>query len=160
MNPAPVGVDGEHPVAELALSLDRDPGAPAVARAAIAGFCEGRHVSGSVLSTLLLLVSEIVTNAVVHADAEPSQPVGFAAWLHRAFVRVEVTDQGSGFTVQARDPSRLGRRVRALPAREAGPALGPEPGARDDRVVRGRHLNCPAAPGAGGRCPARTRRRS
>jgi anti-sigma regulatory factor (Ser/Thr protein kinase) len=94
-------------VAELALSLDRDPGAPAVARAAMAGFCEGRSVSGSVLSTLLLLVSEIVTNAVIHADAEPSEPVGFAAWLHRAFVRVEVTDQGSGFTVQPRDPSRL-----------------------------------------------------
>ena len=107
MNTASVSVDGEGPLAELALSLDRDPDAPSVARAALAGFCEGRNVSGSVLSTLLLLVSETVTNAVVHADAEPSEPVGFAAWLHRAFVRVEVTDQGSGFTVQPRDPSRL-----------------------------------------------------
>ncbi|HET9101773.1 MAG TPA: ATP-binding protein [Solirubrobacteraceae bacterium] len=102
-----MSVDGEQPPADLALSLDRDPGAPSVARAAITGFCEGRDLSGAVLSTLLLLVSEIVTNAVVHADAPGSAPVRFAAWLHAAFVRVEVTDQGSGFTAQPRDPDRV-----------------------------------------------------
>ena len=107
MIPAPPVAGGEPPVAELALSLQRDHDAPSVARAAIAGFCEGRDVHRAALSTLLLLVSEIVTNAVVHPDASPAAPIRFAARLHRAMVRVEVTDQGSGFTARPRDPDRI-----------------------------------------------------
>jgi anti-sigma regulatory factor (Ser/Thr protein kinase) len=60
------------------------------------------------LATLTLLVSEIVTNAVIHPDARPTDSIGFAARAYRGFVRVEVTDQGSGFTPTPRDPAQVG----------------------------------------------------
>lgn len=108
MNPAPTSVEGEQPAATLSLSLERDRDAPSVARAAIAGFCDRLNVDSTLLATLMLLVSEIVTNAVVHPDARREERIGFAARLHRDVIRVEVTDQGSGFTPRPRDPRQLG----------------------------------------------------
>jgi anti-sigma regulatory factor (Ser/Thr protein kinase) len=108
LNPAAASVEGGHPAAELSLSLERDHDAPAVARAAIVGFCEGRGVDSTVVSTLMLLVSEVVTNAVIHPNTKRDAPIGFAARLRRDFIRVEVTDQGSGFTPRTRDPQQVG----------------------------------------------------
>jgi anti-sigma regulatory factor (Ser/Thr protein kinase) len=60
------------------------------------------------LSTLALLVSELVSNAVLHSDAPASSNIQLCArQLGPDGVRVEVTDQGSGFTVVPRDPERL-----------------------------------------------------
>jgi anti-sigma regulatory factor (Ser/Thr protein kinase) len=100
------GRSREHPT--LCLTLDRDPAAPSLARAAVTGFSKGRRMSEESLSTLALLVSELVSNAVVHSDAPPTSNIKLCARrLGAEGVRVEVTDQGSGFTVIPRDPSRL-----------------------------------------------------
>ncbi|HZG48994.1 MAG TPA: ATP-binding protein [Thermoleophilaceae bacterium] len=46
---------------------------------------------------VLLLATEIVTNAVRHGGAGPDQPVRVELGLHSALVRVAVFDQGPGF---------------------------------------------------------------
>ena len=45
----------------------------------------------------LLLASELVTNAVVHAGLEPGEPIEVAAECDRRSARVEVRDEGKGF---------------------------------------------------------------
>jgi anti-sigma regulatory factor (Ser/Thr protein kinase) len=54
----------------------------------------------------MLLVSEIVTNAVIHPDVKPSARVRVRARVTRGIIRVEIKDQGSGFTPRPRDASR------------------------------------------------------
>lgn len=95
----------EEPI--LRLDLERSPEAPSLARAAIVGFFEERDMSAAVLATLTLLVSELVSNAVIHSDAPAASAVVVCARaLDGGTVRVEVTDQGSGFTPLPRDPER------------------------------------------------------
>jgi len=52
---------------------------------------------GSVRADVLLLVTELVTNAVRHAGVGPEQPVRVGLRRLPQRVRVEVTDPGSGF---------------------------------------------------------------
>jgi anti-sigma regulatory factor (Ser/Thr protein kinase) len=92
----------------LRITLGRNPLAPSRARAAVAGFSMQRRISPAGLDTLSLLVSELVSNAVVHSDAPATSDIELCALqLAPDSVRVEVTDQGSGFTARARDPDRL-----------------------------------------------------
>ncbi len=94
--------------ATLRLTLERDPQAPSLARAAVTGFSKQRKMSPESLSTLALLVSELVSNAVVHSDAPARSDIHLCARLVGSDgVRVEVTDQGSGFTAVPRDPERI-----------------------------------------------------
>jgi anti-sigma regulatory factor (Ser/Thr protein kinase) len=51
----------------------------------------------SIRDDVLLLVTELVTNAVRHAGVGPEQPVRVGLRLSPRRVRVEVTDPGSGF---------------------------------------------------------------
>ena len=51
----------------------------------------------SVRADVLLLVTELVTNAVRHASVGPEQPVRVGLRRLPRLVRVEVTDPGSGF---------------------------------------------------------------
>jgi serine/threonine-protein kinase RsbW len=91
----------------LQISLERNTQAPSLARAAISGFCEDSKISPESLATLTLLVSEVVSNAVLHPDAHPaSEIVLWARQMDQGAIRVEVTDQGSGFTPAPRDPSQ------------------------------------------------------
>jgi anti-sigma regulatory factor (Ser/Thr protein kinase) len=91
----------------LRLDLERSPEAPSLARAAISRFFEERGVSPQTLATLTLLVSELVSNAVIHSDAAPTSAIELLAReLDGGGVRVEVTDRGSGFTPGPRDPDR------------------------------------------------------
>ena len=95
----------------LRIGLERNSEAPSVARAAVAGFFEEkeREVDPGTLSTLTLLVSELVSNAVVHPHAPPSSGILLCVrLLGKNAVRVEVTDQGDGFTPVSRDPSQRG----------------------------------------------------
>jgi anti-sigma regulatory factor (Ser/Thr protein kinase) len=99
------GVDA--PVLEI--SLERSLQAPSLARAAITGFLDGSEVDPGSLATLTLLVSEVVTNAVLHSDAAPlSEILMSARRLDNDTVRVEIIDQGGGFTPTPRDPARPG----------------------------------------------------
>jgi anti-sigma regulatory factor (Ser/Thr protein kinase) len=91
----------------LRISLEPSPAAPSLARAAITGFSDGREIAPARLATLALLVSEVVTNAVIHAQAPAeSEIILCARLLEEGAVRVEVTDSGGGFTPAPRDLTR------------------------------------------------------
>jgi anti-sigma regulatory factor (Ser/Thr protein kinase) len=92
-------------VPDLEIDLEASREAPRVARSAVAGFSETLALEPVTLATLLLLVSELVTNSVVHPDT-PSK-IRLRARVRADRIRVEVTDAGSGFTPRPRDRSRL-----------------------------------------------------
>jgi anti-sigma regulatory factor (Ser/Thr protein kinase) len=92
---------------ELRLSLERDPQAPSLARRAVADLTENGGFPPEELATLTLLVSELVSNAVLHSDAPSASDILLQAQLlEEGAVRVEVIDRGSGFTATPRDPAR------------------------------------------------------
>ena len=91
----------------LRVSFGRSPQAPSLARAAIIGFCEESTLPPERLDVLILLVSELVSNAVVHSDAPKASEIELCiSRLGQDAMRVEVIDQGSGFTPTPRDPSQ------------------------------------------------------
>ncbi len=93
----------------LRISLQRGPRAPSLARAAILGFSEDSELPPERLDVLTLLVSELVSNAVVHSGAcEASEIELCARRLGPCAMRVEVIDQGIGFTPAPRDASQPG----------------------------------------------------
>ena len=92
----------------LKLELTRNGSAPLLARAAIAGFCRDADSSPGTIATVTLLVSEVVTNAVIHPELNPPGKIGLYARLERGAIRVEVTDGGSGFSPTLRSPDPLG----------------------------------------------------
>jgi anti-sigma regulatory factor (Ser/Thr protein kinase) len=90
--------------ARLGLELPRTPGSPGISRrwleerfAAQLDDCE--------LATAKLLISELVTNAVVHGRGR----IGVRAWSEGDHVHVEVTDEGTGFVRVFRTPGQDGR---------------------------------------------------
>jgi anti-sigma regulatory factor (Ser/Thr protein kinase) len=97
----------EKSVLELEFEQNRE--APSLARAAISGFSENRDMDAATLATLTLLVSEVVTNAVIHPEVEPPGAIRLAARIAGGRIRVEVTDEGSGFTPEPQDPSQSDR---------------------------------------------------
>jgi anti-sigma regulatory factor (Ser/Thr protein kinase) len=91
----------------MRIGLERDPQAPSLARAAVTGFVERSELAAAERGTLTLLVSELVSNAVLHSDAPPASGIVLRAHLlDEDAVRVEVIDGGSGFTATPRDPER------------------------------------------------------
>jgi len=94
--------------AVLRIGLPRTAEAPSAARAAIAGFLDGPAVEPGTLASLRLLVSELVSNAVVHSDASPASEIVLCARRLADAVRVEVTDRGRGFIPRPRDADRHG----------------------------------------------------
>jgi anti-sigma regulatory factor (Ser/Thr protein kinase) len=98
---------GRHDTPALHLELEPGPGAPAEARAAIAAFSETHGLTTDTLATLILLISELVTNAVIHPEVQPPADISLLARLAGTMIRVEITDQGTGFTPQQRDPTRI-----------------------------------------------------
>jgi anti-sigma regulatory factor (Ser/Thr protein kinase) len=98
----------------LDLQLQRDESAPGVARAAVAGLCEQAGVTGVPCHTLLLLVSEIVTNAVVHSKASSGTPIRFTVEVKPEHVRVDVHDGGPDFAPPAGRPELGGWGLRLL----------------------------------------------
>jgi serine phosphatase RsbU (regulator of sigma subunit)/anti-sigma regulatory factor (Ser/Thr protein kinase) len=92
------------PQRELNLRLARDPHAVRVARDAI-GDLEAA-LGHAELANVRLLVSELVTNSVRHAQVSPDDTIELRAVVFEDRVRVEVTDQGAGFDWPARIPDR------------------------------------------------------
>lgn len=88
------------------LQLERDVRAPAIARTEIAACCRELELGGSLCQSLILLVSEVVSNAVRHSPAEANAPVELVATFGEQTIRVMVTDAGDGFTPRPRDPAR------------------------------------------------------
>jgi len=85
----------------MQLSLPPDATTPGVARTALE---EGLSVPARVLPDLQLLVSELVTNSVRHADLAPGQRIELRVHAEPGTVRVEVEDPGPGFTPTPRRP--------------------------------------------------------
>lgn len=92
----------------LRLELERDVNAPAIARSAVAEQLAAVGVDGSFRQTVVLLVSEVVSNAVRHSRAPAGSAISLDAQVTDRAVRVAVTDAGAGFTPRPRDPDRLG----------------------------------------------------
>ena len=86
---APTATDSH----EVLLALEPRPESARMARRALA--THGLHAD--VEHTVTLLASEIVGNAVRHANLEPDQRIVFFARLSEDFAHVEVADQGEGF---------------------------------------------------------------
>jgi anti-sigma regulatory factor (Ser/Thr protein kinase) len=92
----------------LRLALARNVEAPGIARAAVSELCTDLDLSSSASHTLLLLVSEVVSNAVLHSEGPPDAPIGLAADVRDEAVTIAVTDAGEGFVPRRRDPTRTG----------------------------------------------------
>jgi serine/threonine-protein kinase RsbW len=79
--------------------LPPEAGAPGVARDLLRGWV-GAALQPDQLDTARLLVSELVTNAVLHGEGE----ITVRAWRQPGLLRVEVRDQGEGFAHRGRRP--------------------------------------------------------
>jgi anti-sigma regulatory factor (Ser/Thr protein kinase) len=91
----------------LRMNLERDRQAPLLARRAVAGLTEKREFPPEEMAMLTLLVSELVSNAVLHSDAPSASGILLQAqFLEEGAVRVEVIDRGSGFTAKPRDQTQ------------------------------------------------------
>jgi anti-sigma regulatory factor (Ser/Thr protein kinase) len=93
--------------APLELALERNVQAPAIARAAISGLCQDLRLAGSLRQTLVLLISEVVSNAVLHSSAPDEAPITVTAMVTPDVFHITVTDAGDGFTPAQRDPARV-----------------------------------------------------
>ena len=88
----------------LACGLD----APLLARAHVSRWLDGRG-DAELCSDACLLVTELVTNSVLHADQPPDAPLRITAAALDGLVRVEVQDQGHGpVRRRASDPRKGG----------------------------------------------------
>jgi two-component sensor histidine kinase len=79
---------------EVLLALEPRPESARLVRRALAS--NGLHED--VEHTVTLLATEVVGNAVRHASLRADQRIVFFARLAEDFARVEVADQGAGFT--------------------------------------------------------------
>jgi anti-sigma B factor antagonist len=93
-----MAVDALSPVERVELELPLDARSPARARAEVRELLEGRDQAQA--GDVVLLTSEIVTNAVIHPSAGPADVVGLRIFTYEEGIRVEVEDSGQGF-----DPS-------------------------------------------------------
>jgi two-component sensor histidine kinase len=78
---------------EMLLALEPRPESARLARRAL----HAHGVHEDIEHTVTLLATEIVGNAVRHAELRPDQRIVFFARLHGDFARIEVADPGQGF---------------------------------------------------------------
>ena len=93
--------------APLELELERNVEAPARARAAVSELSAALGLEAVTVHTLVLLVSELVTNAVLHSNGPSDAPVRLTACASDGAVRVTVSDAGGGFEPRPRDPASI-----------------------------------------------------
>ena len=88
----------------LVLELPAKPTAVPAARRALLG-CNG-ELPSSIRDDVLLLVTELVSNAVRHAEPGADRAVRVELRRRRRMVRVAVFDGGGGFTAEAPHATR------------------------------------------------------
>jgi anti-sigma regulatory factor (Ser/Thr protein kinase) len=81
--------------AEVSAEVVPGPGAAAEARRALEGL--GDLLSPGKLEDVRLLVSELVTNSVLHAGLSPDEAITVTVTVQGGLVRGEVHDRGPGF---------------------------------------------------------------
>lgn len=93
------------PATLVVIHLRPEPSAAAVARQLVTATCEASGISPEVCATAALLVSELVTNAVLHAGTKVRLEVHPAG----SRVRVNVSDEDAQGPVQVkpRNPTAL-----------------------------------------------------
>jgi anti-sigma regulatory factor (Ser/Thr protein kinase) len=87
----------------MTIELHGGPEAVGAARHAIDEFVDQEHLPRA--DDLRLLVSELVTNSVLHGGAGPDDSVQLNVDLPDDRIRVEVCDDGDGWTEQMRSAS-------------------------------------------------------
>jgi len=104
LSPRTPGAPPAEPFLErVEIALTHDPHAPARARVELRQAILGR-LSDRDSATATLLTSELVTNAVIHARQAVGGSVGLRITTYSDGVRVEVTDEGSGFDPEGLRP--------------------------------------------------------
>jgi serine/threonine-protein kinase RsbW len=94
----------EH-AASLRRSIPADPSAPSAARKAVKDFLRGVGADPGALSDVLLAVSEVVTNCVVHAyRGEPGGKVDLEARRNGDSLLLSVADDGAGMAPRHDSP--------------------------------------------------------
>lgn len=117
------------PAAALKLSVSADAAAVPAVRRSADGLASALVEDAS--GRLRLLISELVSNAVLHGAGTESGPLQVGVFISKEKIRVEVTDTGGGLAAPtpAADPEREGgyglRLVEAL-ADRWGSKLGDE----------------------------------
>jgi anti-sigma regulatory factor (Ser/Thr protein kinase) len=86
--------------------IEPEPEGPAQARRIIADELASR-VPAPVVDDIKLMVSELVTNGIVHGSTEPNAPV-MLDLLVNGHIRCRVLDHGQGFAGSARSRGRGG----------------------------------------------------
>ena len=86
------------------IELPREPMAPSRARTEIREALAGR-LDDAEIATVVLLTSELVTNAVIHPEAAEGSTLELRIWVYRDGVKVEVEDPGKGFDPADRSSS-------------------------------------------------------
>ena len=94
------------PSKSLALELRPGPGCPAEARGAIAPLADA--LDTQVYLDLSLLVSELVTNCVRHAQLRARDLIRLQVGVSDRVLRVEVSDPGEGFGANIPEPAPRG----------------------------------------------------
>lgn len=109
------GYDNGGGIAVLSRSLDiaATCEAPAEARRWLDDMAPLRSL-GQVAFDVRLLVSELVANSVRHAGLGPTDLIGVSLDLGDSVLRVEVRDEGRGFTLPARPEKRTTEGGRGL----------------------------------------------
>lgn len=77
--------------ARMELTLDPEPRSPRIARRSVAEFLRRKGATDDLVNTAALLVSEVVTNAVVHARTV----VRVRCEVERLGARIEVADEST-----------------------------------------------------------------
>jgi two-component sensor histidine kinase len=99
---------------ELLLALEPKAESARIVRRAL----DEHELPEDIAHTVQLLSTEIVGNAVRHAQLDADQRIVFFARLQPDFARIEVADPGVGFDPELVDPSGFGLRLlRKLAAR-------------------------------------------
>jgi anti-sigma regulatory factor (Ser/Thr protein kinase) len=98
---ASVATDRHPPGTELSVGFERGVTAASAARTALLALEE--RLDAAVLDDIRLLVSELVTNAIRHAEGPSGGKVSLDVSIGPRGVRVEVADPGEGFDPSPRD---------------------------------------------------------
>ena len=95
------------PVEDLRIELPVTAESPGRSRHAARDWCDSSGLSQADCDTVILLVSELVTNSVMHSRSADT-PIELDASLVDGTVHVVVSDGGRGFTPRAKEPSSAG----------------------------------------------------
>jgi anti-sigma regulatory factor (Ser/Thr protein kinase) len=103
-------VHRQRPMQRLQVELPNNVDAPRLARHQLLEFARNAELDDDELDLVRLLVSELVTNAVRHAEAGASDPIRLRVSATAQRIRIAVSDCGTGFLTPAAvpDPSRAG----------------------------------------------------